>query len=79
MFFKIGVLQNFGIFRGKLCWSLILIKLQAYNFLVNIAKIFKNSFFHKTPPVTASEKFMNFPGKHQWRSRNRFIFFNKHD
>ena len=23
---------------------------------------FKNSFFHKTPPVAASEKFMNLPG-----------------
>ena len=36
-------------------------------------KAFKNSFFHKTPMV-ASEKFLNFPGKHQWRRRNRFIF-----
>ena len=27
-------------------------------------KIFKNSFFHKTTPVAASEKFINFPGKH---------------
>ena len=24
-------------------------------------KNFKNSFFHKTPPVAASEKFKNFP------------------
>ena len=30
MFFKIGVLTNFAIFTGKhLCWSLLLIKLQA--------------------------------------------------
>ena len=30
MFFKIGVLKNFGIFTGKqLCWSLFLVKLQA--------------------------------------------------
>ena len=36
--------------------------------------IFKNSFFHKTSPVAASEKFINFPGKQQWRRRNRFIF-----
>ena len=28
-------------------------------------KIFKNSFFHKTPSVTASEKFISFPGQHQ--------------
>ena len=27
-------------------------------------EIFKNSFFHKTPPVAASEKFINSPGKH---------------
>ena len=38
-------------------------------------EIFKNSFFHKTPPLAASEKFINFPGKHQWRRRNKFIFF----
>ena len=31
MFFKIGVLKNFTIFTGKhLCWSLFLIKLQAF-------------------------------------------------
>ena len=37
-------------------------------------KILNNSFLHKTPPVSASEKFINFPEKHQWRRRNRFIF-----
>ena len=26
-------------------------------------EIFKNSFFDKTPPLAASEKFINFPGK----------------
>ena len=36
---------------------------------------FKNSFFHKTPLVAASEKFKNLQGKHQWRRRHRFIFF----
>ena len=46
-------------------------KLQAYNFSVNIAR---NNFFHKTPPVGASEKFINFAGKRQWRRHNRFIF-----
>ena len=35
---------------------------------------FKNSVFHKTHPVAASEKFINFPGKHEWRRRNRFSF-----
>ena len=37
-------------------------------------EIFKNSFLHKTPSVAASEKFINFPEKHQWRRRNRFFF-----
>ena len=37
-------------------------------------KIFENSFFNKIPPLAASEKFINFPGKHQWRRRNRLIF-----
>ena len=35
---------------------------------------FKNSFFHKKPPVAASEKFINFPGKHRWSRCNKFIF-----
>ena len=45
-------------------------KLQACNFPVTIAKTFKNNFFHKTSAVAASEKFINFPGKHHWRRRN---------
>ena len=39
-------------------------------------KIFKSSFFHKTRPVAASEKFVNFQGKYQLRKRNRFIFLS---
>ena len=75
MFFKIGALKNLAIFKGKhLCWSLFLIKLQACNFPVNVAKFLKNSFFHKTPSAAASEKFINFRGKHQWRRCNRSIF-----
>ena len=75
MFFKIDVLKNFAIFRGKyLCWSLFLIKLQTCNFPVNIGKFFKNTFFNKTSPVAVSEKLINFPGKDQWQRRNRFIF-----
>ena len=71
---KIDVLKNSAIFRGEhLRWSLCLIKLQACNFPVNIEKFCKNSFFHKTPQVAASEKIINFPGKHR-RRRNRFIF-----
>ena len=57
-----------------LYWSLFLIKLQSCNFPVNIAKFFKDKFFHKIPSVAASEKFINFPGKHQWERCNRFIF-----
>ena len=62
MFFKIDVPKNFAIFTGRhLCWSLFLIKLQAFIkkrlrhrcFPLNIAKIFKNSFFYITPPVAA--------------------------
>ena len=37
-------------------------------------EMFKNTFFLKTPLVAASEKLINFPGKHLWRRRNRFIF-----
>ena len=40
-------------------------------------KIFKSSFFHKTHPVTASEKFINFLGKHEWRRCK--LYFNKYD
>ena len=28
-------------------------------------EIFRNSYFHKKPPVAASENFINFPGKHE--------------
>ena len=46
MFFKICVLKNFENFTGKhLSWSL-LIKLQAF-------KVFKNTFFYRTPPFVA--------------------------
>ena len=75
MFFEIGALKNFAIFRGKhLRWSLFLIKLQACNVPVNIVKFFQNSFFHKIPPVAASEKCINFPRKHQY---GQIYLFNK--
>ena len=77
-FFKIGVLKNFAIFRGKhLCWSLFLIKLRACNFPVNTAEFLRKSCFHKTSLVTTSEKLINFPGKHHWRRWNIFIFLIK--
>ena len=63
MFFKIGVLKNVPIFTGKdLCWSLFLIKLQAWRsekkhqrrcFPVNIAKILRTVNFHRRPPLVA--------------------------
>ena len=37
-------------------------------------EIFKKIFFDKATPVAPSEKSINFPGKHRWRMRNRFIF-----
>ena len=52
MFFEIGVLKNFANFAGKhLCWSLFLIKLQAYSKQ-------KQSFAH------VLKNFVNFPEKH---------------
>ena len=57
MFFKIGVLQNFVIFKGKyLCWSVLLIKLtpkthkrlQHRCFLVNIAKFLRTPFLRNS-------------------------------
>ena len=63
MFFKIGVLKKFAIFTGKRqCWSLFLIKLQAFMkkrrqhrcFPVNIANFLK-AVFYRTAPVYVSE------------------------
>ena len=50
VFFKIGVLKNFVIFREKhLCWCMLLIKLQAFRrFPVNIAKFLRAAFFRAT-------------------------------
>ena len=45
MFFEIGVLKNFAIFRGIIFRGII--KLQACNFPVNIAKVFRTGFFLK--------------------------------
>ena len=55
MFLKIVVLENFAIFTGKhLCWSLFLIKLTPTQlFSCEYWKIFKNTFFYRTPPVDA--------------------------
>ena len=58
MFFKIGVLKNFAIFRGKtLCWSLFLINVAGHPATLNetptqafscgYCKIFQNIFFEE--------------------------------
>ena len=46
MFFNIGVIKNFAMFTQKhLCWSLFLIKMQAFRcFPVNIAKLLRAAF-----------------------------------
>ena len=40
---------------------------------------FKNTFFHKTPPVATSEKFTDFPGKHQSWKPNKIYLLIKYD
>ena len=61
MFFKIGVPKNFVTFTGKhLCWSLFLIKLQAFRlipirvFSCEYCEIFKNTYFEEYLPTAAS-------------------------
>ena len=68
MFYQIPVLKNFAKrTRNHLCWSLLLNKvaglwsavllkkrLRQRCFPVNFAKLFKNDFFYRTPPVAHS-------------------------
>ena len=66
MFFKVGVLKSYAIFTGKTTtWSHFWIKFQSFRpadlkvtqtkmLFCEYCKIFKNSFFHRTPPVAAS-------------------------
>ena len=71
MFFEIGVLKNFAIFRRrKTSVESVFSKVASLQLSCEYCEIFKSSFFHKTHPVAASEKFINFPGKHEWRRRN---------
>ena len=76
MFFEIGVLKNIVILREKKTPVLesVFNKVAGLQLSCEYCEIFKSSFFHKTPPVAASEKFISFPGKHQRRWSNRFIF-----
>ena len=68
MFFKTAILKNFVKFTGKkLCWSLLLIKLQAFraatllkrdsNTDVLHSTFLQSRFFYRTPPVAASASF----------------------
>ena len=66
IFFQGVVLKSYAIFTGKhLRWSPFLIKFQSFRpatlkvtpmkvFYCDYCKIFKNSFFHRTPPLAAS-------------------------
>ena len=59
-YIKKAVLNSFAIFTGKhLCWSLFLIKLQAFRLPTQVSfceycEIFKNTYFEKHLPMTAS-------------------------
>ena len=61
MFFKIYVLENFAMFKGKhlsvTAYNFIQKRLQHSCFSVNITKIFKNSFLYRTFPVLLLNSF----------------------
>ena len=61
MFFKIGGLNNFAILKRKHLLESLFKNVAGLQLSCEYCKNFKNSFFHKTPPVAASEKFKNFP------------------
>ena len=66
---KIGVLKNFAIFTGKhLCWSLFLIKLQAFR-----AKGLKASF--RTPLVAAYASYFVPSVQHVFQTMNNTLSF----
>ena len=66
MFFKIRCSQKFcNIHRKTPVLEFLFNKIAGLQLSCEYCKVFKNSFFHKTPSVAASEKLINFPGKHQ--------------
>ena len=71
---RIGVLKNFAMFRGKQLLGSVFNKVAGLQLSCEYCKTFKNSFFHKTAPVAAFDKFIIFPRKRHYRRRNRFIF-----
>ena len=71
---KYMFLKNLQYSEKNTCVGVFFNKVAGLQLSCEYCKICKNSFFLKAPPVTASEKFINFPVKHQWQRRNRFIF-----
>ena len=66
MFFKIRCSQKFcNIHRKTPVLEFLFNKIAGLQLSCEYCNVFNNSFFHKTPSVAASEKFINFPGKHQ--------------
>ena len=66
MLFEIGVLKNFTKLLGKhLCRSLAFNKVAGF-------RLFKNTFFYRTPPVAASVFWIEIPDSDS-RSRLRFL------
>ena len=65
VFFKKGVLKNFANLTEKhLCWSLFLIKMEAWEtpaqmFSCEISKIFKNTYFEEHLRTTADQMICN--------------------
>ena len=68
---------NFDWIVNKLIVRKLLINyLNLIKELIQKQLLVEQMFFEifKTPPVSGSKKFINFPGKHQWWRLNRFIF-----
>ena len=72
--FKIGRLKSLQYLEENTCIGVFFYKAAGLQLSCKYCKIFENSFFHKTPLVSASEKFINFPEKYQWQRCNKFVF-----
>ena len=76
MFFKKGLLENFAIFKGKdLCWSHLLITLQAFRLKLH-AGVFLWIIFFKTSPVTDSALTYDLNGLKYRVNRHLLSFLN---
>ena len=58
--------------KNKHCAFLLIV----HNLLINYLNLIKEQYRSSCPPVFYScfKKFINFPGKYQWRKRNKFTF-----